>query len=221
MNKLIKVVFLVSTISLASCNSNIPSSTSNTQLESSNSISSSDSSNSEQTNNTSSSEQSNTSANLDGIVIYFSCTNNTEKIATYISEIESIELKEIVPTDPYTSEDLNYNNSSCRANQEQNDDSARPAYQAFDININNYYYVFLGYPIWWGKLPKIIYTFLEDYDFSNKTIIPFCTSGGSSINTSVNEIKSLEPQANVLGGRRFSSSSSKNDVSTWIDTLNI
>lgn len=219
MNNIYKIFLMGFSFSLLSCNttsSNSPSisSSQNESVFDSTNISSS-TSNISQTNQENTSTQDNSK-----IVIYFSCTNNTERIATYISEIESIELKEIVPTNPYTSDDLNYSNSSCRANQEQSDDSARPEYETFNFSFELYSHIYLGYPIWWGKLPKIIYTFLEDYDFSNKTIIPFCASGGSGIVTSVNEIKNLESNATVLDGRRFSSGSSKDDVSNWVNSIN-
>ena len=123
---------------------------------------------------------------------------------------------EIIPLDPYTEKDLNYNDDSCRANQEQNDDNCRPQISNPIVDFNQYNSFFIGYPIWWGKLPKIMYTFFETYDFSDKNIIPFCTSGGSGITTSVNEIKQLEPNANVDNGKRFSSSDSQETINQWL-----
>ena len=81
---------------------------------------------------------------------------------------------------PYSDDDLNYNVSDCRANREQNDPDARPAVDGTVENMDGYDVIFLGYPIWWGEAPRIISTFLESYDFSGKTIVPFCTSASSA-----------------------------------------
>lgn len=153
-------------------------------------------------------------------VIYFSCTNNTEKVANKISNYLNCSIEEILPLQPYTDADLNYNNNSSRANIEQNDINARPEIQN-TIDLTDIDTIFLGYPIWWGKLPKIIYTFLETYDLNSYTIIPFCTSGGSGIQTSIEEIKQCEPNAEVLQGKRFSSNAKETDIETFIDTLKI
>lgn len=153
-------------------------------------------------------------------VIYFSATNNTEIVATSISDYLDCDLIEIVPSIPYTSADLNYSNNHCRANQEQNNPDSRPEI-ANSISVLNYDTIFIGYPIWWGKLPKIIYTFFDSLDLNDYTIIPFCTSGSSGIQTSVSEIKELEPNANVLDGKRFSSNVSDKEVIEWIESLDL
>lgn len=153
-------------------------------------------------------------------VIYFSCTNVTEKISIKISNYLNCNLEEILPLNPYTKEDLNYNNNSSRANQEQNDENARPEI-ANSININECNTIFIGYPIWWGRLPKIIYTFCDTYNLDNYTIIPFCTSGGSGISTSVTELKELEPNANILNGKRFNSSANDEEIKSFIDSLDL
>ena len=150
------------------------------------------------------------------IVLYFSATSNTRKVAQQIQTNLKCDIIEIKPVIPYTSEDLNYSNNNCRANQEQNDDTARPEFTQINIDLSSYDTIYIGYPIWWGKMPKIMYTFLGTYDFKEKSIIPFCTSGGSSITTSVNEIKSLEPLADVNNGRRFFSNTSQSDVDAWL-----
>jgi flavodoxin len=166
----------------------------------------------------SSSPSRDSSAGEKGAVLYFSCTNSTKGIADKIAaKFGCFELR-ILPKDPYTAADLNYSDSSCRANKEQNDPSARPAIENA-IDISSYSTVFLGYPIWWGTLPKIIYTLCDTLDFSGRTIIPFCTSGSSGIEASVSALKTLEPEATVLSGRRFASSSTQADVDAWIKTL--
>lgn len=154
------------------------------------------------------------------LVLYFSATGNTEEIAKYIQEVTEGDICEIVPKEEYTSDDLNYSNDDCRANIEQNDESARPEI-ANEINVEDYDVIYLGYPIWWNDVPKIMLTLLDSYDLSGKTVIPFCTSGGSSISQSVNTLKSYNGSINWIEGKRFSSASSKSDVETWISELNL
>ncbi len=156
------------------------------------------------------------------IVVYFSATNNTESVAIKIQNEMDFDLYEILPEIPYSSDDLNYHNDSSRANKEQNDPTARPQIGSKTIeNFEKYEYIFLGYPIWWGIAPKIIYTFLESYDFSGKTIIPFCTSGSSPVGSSATNLHTLASSATWLDGRRFSGSVSQSQIKTWIDGLNI
>ena len=115
------------------------------------------------------------------LVVYFSATGNTKEI----TRLTGADLYEIVSAVPYTDEDLNYNNNECRANQEMNDASARPAIGSEAMDVSSYDTVFIGYPIWWGTMPRIINTFLDTYDLSGKTVLPFCTSGSSGITQSV------------------------------------
>ena len=157
----------------------------------------------------------------DVLVAYFSATGNTENIAEHLTSILDADLYEIVPEEPYTSEDLDYSNSDCRANQEQNDPTARPAISGSVEDLEDYEVVFLGYPIWWGDAPKIISTFLETYDFDGKTIVPFCTSGSSSIGGSVSDLEALTDGATWLEGQRFSGSASQETVSQWVDSLGL
>ncbi len=155
------------------------------------------------------------------LVAYFSATGTTEGIAKRISAESSGVLYEITPLQPYTSADLSYNNDDCRANKEQSNPDARPELNGKIENIDEYDVLFLGYPIWWGGLPKVIYTFLESYALDGKIIVPFCTSGSSSIDKSIREIKALAPNADVKDGRRFSCSESDTDISEWIKGLGI
>ena len=160
-------------------------------------------------------------AGTDVLVAYFSATGNTENIAEHLASILDADLYEIVPQVPYTSEDLNYSNSDCRANREQNDPAARPAISGGVENMGDYEVIFLGYPIWWGDAPKIISTFLESYDFGGKTIVPFCTSGSSSIGSSADDLAALTQGATWLEGQRFSGSASRETVSQWVDSLGL
>lgn len=159
---------------------------------------------------------STTSSNV--LIAYFSCTNTTKRVAETIQgQIDGSVIYQITPDVPYTSADLNYN-TDCRANREQNDASARPAISGSVENIAQYDVIFIGYPIWWGQAPKIIYTFLEsyDYDFDGVTIIPFCTSGSSPMGSSATNLHGLAPKANWKSGARISG----NNVSSLIEQMN-
>ena len=161
----------------------------------------------------------NTAYDNDTLVIYFSRTGNTEKIAEYLIDITNADSYVIEAAVPYTDADIKYQDDNCRANKEQNDKSVRPEIANPIASIDSYDTIFLGYPIWWGQEPRIIDTFLESYDFSDKTVIPFCTSASSGIATSEKNIKALVPIGNQLEGRRFSSGATKEDVKAWYDTL--
>lgn len=164
------------------------------------------------------------SPNVDkkSIVVYFSCTDNTKKIAEYIAESTSADIYRIEPAVPYTSEDLNYGNADSRTSKEQNDTTARPEIAGALPDLNGYENVYIGYPIWWGQAPKIMYTFVESCNLSGKTVIPFCTSGSSSIGTSAKNLQAaVASQATWLDGRRFAGSSPRSDVENWISGLGI
>ena len=151
------------------------------------------------------------------VVVYFSCTNTTKGIADKITKVLECDEWRIEPEVAYNSADLDYN-SDCRANREQNDDAARPAIKG-STDLSKYVVVYVGFPIWWGKMPKIMWTFFEAYDLSGKTIIPFCTSGSSGISTAMGEIRSLEPNAMVKEGRRFESNASEQTIKSWVETF--
>lgn len=126
-----------------------------------------------------------------------------------------------MPEIPYTAADLNYGDSSSRTSVEMRDPNARPAISGAAADMGQYNTIFLGYPIWHGEAPKIISTFLESYDFSGKTIVPFCTSGGSGIGASAAHLHSLANGAEWLSGRRFSGNASQSDVTTWLGSLGL
>ena len=149
------------------------------------------------------------------LVVYFSATGNTKAVAGEIARLTGADLYEIVPEVPYTDEDLNYNNNECRANQEMNDASARPAIGSEAMDVSSYDTVFIGYPIWWGTMPRIINTFLDTYDLSGKAVLPFCTSGSSGIAQSVSDIRAAEPAADVRGGLR-ASGANDSSIESWI-----
>lgn len=160
-----------------------------------------------------------TEAESDTLVVYFSRTGNTEKIAEYLIELTDADSYVIEAAVPYTDDDIQYQDDNCRANKEQNDKTVRPEIADPISSIDSYDTIFLGYPIWWGQEPRIIDTFLESYDFSDKTVIPFCTSGSSGIETSEKNISELVSIGNQLEGKRFPASATKDDVKAWYDTL--
>ena len=164
-------------------------------------------------------KNTNTASDNDTLVIYFSRTGNTEKIAEYLIELIDADSYVIEAAVPYTDDDIKYQDDNCRANKEQNNKSVRPEIANPIASIDSYDTIFLGYPIWWGQEPRIIDTFLESYDFSDKTVISFCTSASSGIATSEKNIKAIVPIGNQLEGRRFSASATKDDVKAWYDTL--
>ena len=157
------------------------------------------------------------------LVAYFSATNNTESIANHIKDVlgEEDDIYEIIPESPYTSDDLNYNNNSSRANREQQDSAARPAINGTVANMEQYDVIFLGYPIWHGQAPRIMYTFVEAYDLTGKTIVPFCTSGSSSIGSSATNLAAVTTGADWLPGSRFSGSAGQSAVANWVNGLKL
>lgn len=156
------------------------------------------------------------------LVIYFSATGTTKGVAEKIASVTGSDLYEIVPKETYTDADLNYNDSGTRATREQNDPDARPEFETIDLDIeNNYSTVFLGYPIWWGQEPRIMDTFVESYDFSGITVIPFCTSGSSGIGNSGRNLSEKAGSGRWLDGNRFSGSVSEDDLKSWISGLTI
>lgn len=161
------------------------------------------------------------SSNSKILVAYFSCTGNTENAAQKIATATGGDLYAITPTEPYTADDLRYNDDTTRATKEQHDTSIRPALAGTVDNFQQYDVIFVGYPIWWDQAPRVINTFLESYDFSGKKVIPFCTSGGSTITNSANQLKSTYSNMNWLDGRLIGGSTSQDEIAAWIDSLNI
>lgn len=154
------------------------------------------------------------------LIAYFSATGTTKQIAEYTAEILDADVYEIVPAAPYTEEDLAYYTNG-RADREQNDSSARPAISGSIENMEQYHTILLGYPIWHGQAPRMISTFLENYDFSGKTILPFCTSHSSGIGSSDTSLHALAENAKWLDGRRFSAGASKEEITAWLDEMGI
>lgn len=151
-------------------------------------------------------------------VVYFSVTGNTRSVAEKIAAAADASLEEIVPAQPYSAADIDYN-TDCRANDEQNDASARPAIAASVPSVSDADVVFLGYPIWWGAAPRIIETYLGDVDLAGKTVVPFCTSGSSPISGSLSALKQAVPNATWEEGGRFSSGASQQEIDEWVSGI--
>lgn len=164
-------------------------------------------------NNSSSDNESNYS-----IVVYFSRTNNTENVANYIVDVTNSSSYEILAKIPYTDDDIKYY-TDCRADREQNDPNARPEIGSEVIDLTGYDIIYLGYPIWHGQAPKIMYTFVESYDLSGKTIVPFCTSASCPIGSSATNLAKSASDANWLEGKRYSQSATKSEVESWLKSI--
>ena len=153
------------------------------------------------------------------LVVYFSGTGNTESVANIIATITNADIYEIIPEQPYSDEDLNYGNDDSRTSIEMNAPNSRPAIGGNPLSLDGYQTIYLGYPIWWGESPRIISTFVESYDFTDITIIPFCTSRGSDIGNSDDNLREQAGSGNWLDGKRFNSPTSQEEVQSWIDEL--
>ena len=115
---------------------------------------------------------------------------------------------------------MNYSNDDSRTSIEMNDPDCRPEIGGSPLSLDGYQTIYLGYPIWWGEAPRIVSTFVESYDFSGITVIPFCTSGGSDIGNSDDNLREQAGSGNWMDGKRFHANPSQEEVQTWIDELN-
>lgn len=153
------------------------------------------------------------------LVVYFSATGTTKPLAEYAADIVNADLYEIIAAEPYTDADLAYYTGG-RADQEQNDPSARPGISGSVEDFAQYDTILLGYPIWHGQAPRIISTFLESYDFSGKTIVPFCTSHSSGVGSSANNLHGLcSATTNWKDGTRFAGDTTKAEIAAWLDSI--
>ena len=166
----------------------------------------------------------NSSDNTEGqsgiLVAYFSATGTTKGVAEKIAAIEGADLYEITAAEPYSSADLNWNDSSSRSTKEQNDKNARPAIGSDPVNLEGVTKLYVGFPIWWGEEPRIMDTFVESCDFDGITVIPFCTSASSGIGRSGQNLADRAGSGTWLDGKRFSGSVSEADLRAWIEGLN-
>ena len=153
------------------------------------------------------------------LVAYFSASGTTAKVAKDLAEATGADLFEIAPAQPYTRADLNWQDKKSRTTIEMNDEACRPAIVDTAIDMAAYDAVFVGFPVWWYVEPRIIDTFLEAYDFSGKTVVPFATSGGSGLGQAPRRMQSLAPSAKVLDGRMLNGRPSKNELANWANSL--
>ena len=149
------------------------------------------------------------------LVAYFSASGVTKKLAENLASAIGADIYEIEPQVKYTRADLNWMDKKSRSTVEMNDLSARPAIGTRVENMEQYEVVFVGFPIWWYREPSIIDTFMEAYDFTGKTVIPFATSGGSGMGDSSRIMQKLAGGAKVAEGRRFTARASAEELGSW------
>ena len=150
------------------------------------------------------------------LVAYFSAGGVTAKVAGDMAKAVGADLFEISPERPYTAADLDWTDKKSRSTLEMSDPNCRPE-MAAKADVSGYDVILVGFPVWWYREPSIIDTFMESADFSGKTVVPFCTSGGSGLGDSAKNIRALAPGANVREGRRFSSSVSTQELKKWAE----
>lgn len=149
------------------------------------------------------------------LVVYFSASGITREVSKRLAEKMEASLFEIQPQQSYSRADLNWNDSESRSSLEMKDPNSRPAIKNQVQNVDQYDVIFIGFPIWWYREPSIIDTFMESYDFSGKTIVPFATSGGSGMGNSSQNLQKLAPNADVKEGKRFGSRVSGTELAKW------
>ena len=160
--------------------------------------------------------------NASVLVVYFSTDDTIRAAALIAADALGADVFEIVPANPYTADDLNYNKTGTRATVEQRDNSARPEIAILPESLEPYSTILLGYPIWWGQAPKIVYTFLESVDVSGKTIIPFCTSASSGVGSSDTNLHALaDDMVNWLPAKRISNRETAEGIRAWALSLDL
>ena len=155
------------------------------------------------------------------LVAYFSASGVTAKLAQNLASAINADLHQIIPAEPYTSADLDWRDKESRTTKEMSNKSFRPAIANNVANIKEYDVIYLGFPIWWYVAPTIINTFLESFDFTGKTIVPFATSGGSGMGRTNEKLAPSCPGAKLLSGKVFRGAVSKSDLQAWADALQV
>ena len=153
------------------------------------------------------------------LVAYFSASGTTAKLAETLAEAIGADVFAIEPKTPYTKADLDWTNKTSRSTIEINDPASRPAIRDVRDNMSDYDTVFVGFPVWWYVAPTIINTFLESYDMSGKTIVPFATSGGSGMGKTNEKLLPSCKGAKLMEGKVFKFSASVSELSKWVDEL--
>ena len=209
---------------LASCSGNSASAASSSSVASS--VASSDTASSEAASSVAASSEAAASAvTTTGktLVVYFSATGTTEGVAQTIADTVGADLFEVVPSDAYTSDDLNWSNNDSRVSREHNDEGLRAvALENTDVDgWDDYDTVFIGYPIWWGIAAWPLSSFVAVNNFTGKTVIPFCTSASSGLGQSGELLAELVDTGTWLDGQRFSRGTSESDIASWVNGLNL
>ena len=151
------------------------------------------------------------------LVAYFSASGVTAGVAKELAAVEGGDLFEIRPETPYTAADLDWRDKNSRSTLEMSDKNCRPALADKDAPVADAEVVFVGYPVWWYREPSIIDSFLEAYDFSGKTIVPFATSGGSGLGDSAKNMQALAKGSKVENGKRFGRNASASELKNWAE----
>ena len=155
------------------------------------------------------------------LVVYFSATGTTKGVAEKLAEGLSADIYEIVPEQPYTDADLNYNDRKSRTSIETDDPTCRPAIAGELPDLTGYDTVLIGYPIWWGDVPRIVSNFVENVDLTDKTLAVFFTSGGSGLGSSMKHLQEQSGAGSWLEGRRFSERTTAEELKDWAHSLGI
>lgn len=155
------------------------------------------------------------------LVAYFSASGTTARAAQNLARAIDADLFEIVPEQPYSSADLNWNNSSSRSSVEMNDDACRPGVSSMVDHMESYDTVFVGFPIWWYVEPRIIDTFLESYNFEGKTIVPFAASGGSGLGKAPQRMQTIAKDSTVKPGKMLNGHQSAESLRLWVSEMGL
>lgn len=218
------IISLLMITSLAACGSNETNTPAPSESESSQ-TESTPTSDSQSTQDSTMESEASQEESVTGktLVVYFSATGNTKSAANYIAQATGGDLFELEPAEPYTDEDLNYNNDDSRVSREHEDEALRDVELVADTleNWDEYDTVFIGYPIWWGIAAWPVNGFVEANDFTGKTVIPFATSASSDLGQSGELLAELAGTGDWQEGQRFSSSVSEEDIQAWVDDLGL
>lgn len=161
------------------------------------------------------SNQQETKKDMKTLVAYFSCTGNTKAVTNLIQKATGADLYEIEPAVPYTAADLDWRNENSRSSVEMKDAASRPAIGNNVENMSAYDTLYIGFPVWWDKAPTIVNTFIESYDLASKTIYVFATSGSSSIDNLVAELKIKYPKLHIVEGKLLNGATQER-VNAWV-----
>ena len=151
------------------------------------------------------------------LVAFFSASGVTAKAAEKLADAIGADLFDIEPQTPYTKADLNWMNKNSRSSLEMKDRTSRPPIKTKLENMDQYEVIFVGFPVWWYREPSIIDTFMESYEFSGKTVVPFCTSGGSGLGDTAKNLSRLAPGANIKEGKRMTRREKPEEMKVWAE----